>query len=139
VNSSISKYDFDEEGLLMSENLTIETNKLEYHNRGLQAIVLPSLYVLAVWVPEICFVLYSFLVRGVSSNDLIYALFIMITFMASPDAVLIQWEALIFTVTLLAGIVFVWPESLKGKTWCAGLVLLLHGAVGGYLIYLRTR
>ncbi len=138
VNSSISEYDFDEEGLLMSENLTIETNTIEYHNRGLQLIALLSLFVFATWVPTICFTLYSFLIRGGGViNELPYTLIIVITFMCSFDSIVIQWESLIFTWSLLAAIVFLWPEPFSRKAWCAGFVLLVHGFVGGYLVFLR--
>ena len=121
----------------MSENLSIETGTVKYQNRYSQTVALLSLFVIAVVIPSFCFTLFTIFFGGAQLNELPYLLLIMITFMFSPYAIVMQWEALLLTWVLLAVIVFIWPEKFKGKAWCAGLVLLFHALVGGVLIYLR--
>ncbi|QDT43328.1 hypothetical protein Pan241w_34280 [Gimesia alba] len=121
----------------MSENLFIETDTVKYQNRYSQTVTLLSLFAIAVLLPYFCFTLFTFFFRGVQVNELPYLLLMMITFLFSPYAIGMQWEALLFTWALLAAIVFFWPEQFKGKAWCVGLVLFFHALVGGVLIYLR--
>lgn len=138
MDRPMDEYDLDEESLLSSYHDPVESARAQSQSRGLQTIVTISLCALAVLMPSICFTLSAVVVRGVSLSEVPYLLFIMFFFMISPLAVVFQWESLLPACLILSMVVFVWPNSLRGKAWCAGLVLLLHGIVGGYLFYLRS-
>ena len=138
MDRPMNEYDLSEESLFSSHHDLVESARAQSQNRSLQTIVAASLSALAVLMPSICFTLSAVVVRGVSLSEVPYLLFIMFFFMISPQAVVFQWESLLPACLVLSMVVYVWPNSLKGKAWCAGIVLLLHGIVGGYLIHLRS-